>query len=198
MKKILVLCASLLVFSGCMTTSVKSDVRPERAVFLDASKLGGGKKIYLSVKNTSKCGADIASMASGKLASKGYEITHDAAAADFVVQAQVLYCDHKRENNKIGGALLGAGAALGIASHNHAGGWAKVGWSALGAIIGGGLAHLGEDDTWDLQVALHITPKGEQPQDTTIFARASKMNLSGNEASNVLENDIANQIAEIF
>ena len=194
MKKILALCAFALIFCGCMTTKPEASTQISNAVFLEED----GKRIFISTSNVSNCGVHLKSNVAGQLEAKGYKITENKEEADIVLQAQVLHCDHKRENNKIATGLLGTGAALGIASHNNAGGWAKVGWSALGAAIGAGAGHLIEDETWDLQVGLKITSKHDAPQQTTIFAKVSKMALSGADAATVLENRVADQIAKIF
>lgn len=142
-----------------MTTQMQTEIRPSKAVFLDPEFVKPGKKVFVSTKS-SGCAYKLDSLLSSELASKGYEIAENSADVDVVVQTQVLFCDHKRENNKVVGGVFGAGTALAISDHNHAGGWAKVGWSALGAAVGASLAHLSEDETWDLQ----ITPKG-QPRD---------------------------------
>lgn len=94
--------------------------------------------------------------------------------------------------------FLGAGTALAISAHNHSSGWAKVGWSLLGVAVGASIAHLSEDETWDLQVAVNITPKGHAGQESTIEAKASKMSLSGDDAALVLEREIAKQIVQMF
>lgn len=198
MKKLLFLLCFCLFFTGCLTTTTQTKVQPSKAIFLDATKLGAGKKIWLGLKNETACAADLQSLVTGMLTSKGYEITRDAKEADFTLQAQVLFCDHSRENNKVGAGIIGAGTAAAIASYNHAGGWATVGWAALGALAAGTMAHLSEDDTWDLQVSVRVTPKDDTPQETTIFAKASKMNLSGDEAGRALENQVARQIAQMF
>ena len=195
MKKTLLVLALALFFSGCMTTQTQTQVHPSKAVFLDPTK--PGKKVFISAKS-SGCAYELGSLISSELASKGYEIAKNSADADVVVQTQVLFCDHKRENNKVIGGVLGAGAALAISAHNHSSGWGKVGWSALGAAVGASLAHLSEDETWDLQVAVKITPIGHESQEITIEAKASKMSLSGDDAALVLERQIAKQIGQMF
>lgn len=194
MKKSLLICTAVLAFSGCMTTTADVSARQSNAVFFEPK----GKSVYISTKNTSHCAIHLKSNVASLLEQKGYKITENKEKADITLQAQVLHCDHKRENNKVMGALAGAGVALGISSHNHSGGWAKVGWSALGAAIGGTAAHLIEDETWDLQVDVRISPKGGKAQTTTIFAKASKMNLSGEQAAVILEEEAATQIAKNF
>lgn len=197
MKKIFLVLALALFFGGCMSVNTQSSVRPSKAVFLDPELVKPGKKVFVSAKNAN-CAYELGSLLSSALSSKGYEIVENSANADIVVQTQVLFCDHKRENNKVIGGVLGAGTALGIAAHNHAGGWAKVGWSALGAAVGASLAHLSEDETWDLQVGLKITPKGHESQETTIEAKASKMSVSGDDAGAILEREVAKQIGQMF
>lgn len=119
-------------------------------------------------------------------------------SACMTTQTQVVFCDYKRENNKVIGGVLGAGIALVIATHNYSSGWGKVGWSALGATVGASLAHLSEDETWDLQVAVKITLVADESQEITIEAKASKMSLNGDDAALVLERQIAKQIGQMF
>lgn len=197
MKKVFLLLALALLFSGCMTTQMQTSVRPSKAIFLDPELVKPGKKVFISAKS-SGCAYELDSLLSSELASKGYEIAENLADADVVVQTQVLFCDHKRENNKVVGGVFGAGTALAISAHNHSSGWGKVGWSLLGATVGASLAHLSEDETWDLQVAVNITPKGHAGQESTLEAKASKMSLSGDDAALVLEREIAKQIAQMF
>ena len=194
MKKILAIFVFALVFCGCVSTKPAVSARQTNAIFLEKK----GKNIFVSTSNVSTCGIHLQSKISSLLEQKGYKITAGKNDADIVLQAQVLHCDHKRENNKVIGGLIGAGTALGIAAHNHAGGWAKVGWSTLGAAIGVSMAHLSEDETWDLQVGLKITSKHSASQETTIFAKVSKMALSGTDAAPVLEDQVAQQIAKIL
>lgn len=113
-------------------------------------------------------------------------------------QTQVVFCDYKRENNKVIGGVLGAEITLVIATYNYSSGWGKVGWSALGVAVVASLAHLSEDETWDLQVAVKITLVADESQEITIEAKASKMSLSGDDAAFVLERQIAKQIGQMF
>lgn len=197
MKKVFLAFAAVLLFSGCMSVNTQSSVRPTKAVFLDPEFVKPGKKVFVEAKSA-KCAYGLGSLIKSELSGKGYNVVADSTEADIRVQTQVLFCDHKRENNKVIGGVLGAGAALGIAAHNHAGGWAKVGWSALGAAVGASLAHLSEDETWDLQVAVKITPKGQNSEESTIEAKASKMSISGDDADAILEREVAKQIGQMF
>lgn len=83
-------------------------------------------------------------------------------------QTQVVFYDYKRENSKVIGGVLGAGIALAIATHNYSSGWGKIGWSVLGAAVGASLAHLSEDETLDLQVAVKITLVADESQEIII------------------------------
>ncbi|MDY4012184.1 MAG: hypothetical protein SOY61_00590 [Campylobacter sp.] len=64
--------------------------------------------------------------------------------------------------------------------------------------MGASLAHLSEDETWYLQVAVKITLVADESPEITIEAQASTMSLSGDDAALVLEIQIAKQIGQMF
>lgn len=204
------------------------------------------KIVYVAVRNTSGAQIDLQKSLESKLSQKGYKITQNPDEATFILQANILYCDIKQENNAKDAAVLGAAAGAGVGLYNHSSATGGVVGGLAGAAVGGLLGKLTEDKIFQMQVDINIRQKtngkvlasvsdqqragflnsfsgnvrntqgggqmqsniqsyGGQvyernyiQQQTSLFAEATKLNLTLQEAIPILEDKISHQISGIF
>ncbi|CAM2821846.1 complement resistance protein TraT [Helicobacter burdigaliensis] len=247
-----ILCA--LFLSGCVTTTMQTKATMSQSIFIDPVAKNK-QTIYIAMRNTSGQNINLLSKVLGNLQAKGYTIVDDPKMANFILQANVLYCNIKQENNATGAAVLGAGVGAGVGGYNHGSMTGTIAGGAIGALVGGIAGKLTEDTIYQMQVDINIRQKveggtintnasasrqatvtdgrragflnsfggdvrdtqgGGRLQDnrtnyneqiyttdysekqTTLFAEATKLNLTLEEAIPVLEDKIANQISGIF
>ncbi|WP_332444733.1 complement resistance protein TraT [Wolinella succinogenes] len=247
---------SLLFLAGCATTELQTKVKMTQSVFVDP--VAKDKRlIFVSMRNTSGQNINLESKIISNLQARGYTIVDDPEAATYILMANVLYCDRKREDNTTGGAAAGAVAGGAIAGYNSRSGsvGSTLGGAAAGALVGGILGKLTEDTIYQMQVdvmikqkakgavlatnaskagqasvrdgqsagftnsfggAIRDTEGGAKVADnrtnyssqqyeseyiekqTMLFAEATKMGLTLEEAIPTLEHQMANQISGIF
>lgn len=254
MKKLILGIFSVLLFSGCVTTSLQTKSKMAQSVFINPVNVTQ-KIVYVAVRNTSGQNINLQSKIEQYLQQKGYQITQNPDDATFILQANILYCDLKQENNAQDAAILGAAAGAGVGIYNHSSATGGVVGGLAGAAVGGLVGKLTEDKIFQMQVDINIRQKtdgkvwadngqsiGEAKvsdqrragflnsfggnvrntqgggsmqsniqsydnqsyernyiqQQTTIFAEATKLNLTLEEAIPVLEDKVSSQISGIF
>lgn len=218
MKKILLSSAILaaLLTTGCATFSLETNTKMTRSVFLNPVPKEQ-KTIYLIVKNTSDVngvGEKIKLLLVKNLQAKGYKIVNNIKNAHYILYVNILFANNIKEKNAGMATAFGAttGAVIG-ASGATAG---STGKDALaGAVIGGVIygvgAKLTEDETirivTDIQIKEKINPnatndlnneKDYRTYTTRVFSQATETHLKVKDALPILEEKMANSIANIF
>ncbi|MBX7491161.1 complement resistance protein TraT [Helicobacter turcicus] len=158
MKKLIIGIFSVLLFSGCVTTSLQTKVTMAQSVFIDPVN-ATQKIIYVAVRNTSGQNINLQSKIEQHLQQKGYQITQNPDNATFILQANILYCDVKQENNAQDAAILGAAAGAGVGIYNHSSATGGVVGGLAGAVVGGLAGKLTEDKIFQMQVDINIRQK---------------------------------------
>jgi hypothetical protein len=213
MKKIFLssLVAAGLLISGCATFSLETNEKMTQSIFLNPVPKEK-KIIYLVIKNTSDMpGVDekIKSILIKKLTEKGYKIVDNPKAAHYVLFVNVLFANNIKEKNA--GAAAGFGTAVGAASGAGAGGGRNaLAGAVIGGIVYGVGAKLTEDETIRIVTDVRIKEKindnatnldddkSYKTYETRIFTQATKTHLKVKDALPVLEEKMANSIANIF
>ena len=150
------------VFSGCATTELQTQSTMSRSVFLNPVKKSL-RIVYVDVKNTS--GQEMYTLLpliEKKLKARGYKLTDDPEIAQYVLLANVLFANDKKENNTAGGAASGAAAGAGVASYNNnsVGGTLLAG--AAAGLVGGLIAKTLEDTIYQMVVDINVREKSKQ------------------------------------
>lgn len=155
MKKIYLALAFMLFLSGCATTSLQTSVKMTNSLFL--LPVSQDKKIvFLNIKNTSGKTINIQDPLSESLAQKGYIITTDPAKATYILNANILYCDKKRENNAGTAGSVAGGIGASVGAYNTGSMTSTIGIGLLSAGIGALAGKLTEDVIWQMQVDIKI------------------------------------------
>ncbi len=244
----------ILAFGGCVTTTMQTKATMSQSIFIDPVAKSK-QTIFVAMRNTSGQEIDLESKILHKLQSKGYTIVDDPDNANFILQANVLYCDIKQENNAVGAGVLGGAVGAGVGGYNHHSTTGTVVGGLAGAAAGALLGKLTEDTIFQMQVDINVRQRVEggtlnevgtasgqssvrdgrragllnsfggnaastqgggklnanqiqttnqiytsnySEKSTTLFAEATKLNLTLQEAIPVLEDKISTQISGIF
>lgn len=173
--KILLLTLSMSVlFLGCATTELQTQAKMTQSVFLNPVKKSE-RIIYVDIKNTSGEEIDtLIPLVERKLQSKGYKLTDDPEMAKYILQANVLFANDKKENNAAGGAVVGGAVGGAVGGHNSDSTGTTVAVGAAGAVLGGLLAKWTEDTVFQMVVDVNIREKTDKEVYTT------KGNVNGN------------------
>jgi len=150
------------VFSGCATNELQTQSKMSRSVFLNPVKKSL-RIVYVDVKNTS--GQEMNSLLpllEQKIQSKGYKLTDDPEMAQYVLMANILFANDKKENNAAGGAVAGAATGAGIASYNNNGAGGTILAGAAAGLIGGLIAKSFEDTIYQMVVDVNVREKTKQ------------------------------------
>lgn len=203
----------LLVACGAATTSIaKKDLKVETkmssTIFLEPVS-PAEKTIYLQVRNTSdKPNLDLTGPLYSALTHKGYAITHEAKAAHYVLQVNVLQAgeidpDTRDEimgrgfGDAIVGGLAGAGIGSLVSGHSDA----VIAGALIGAAVGGIASAATKDVTYSVITDVQVTEKtasGSHKHQTRIASSANKVNLKFEQAEPELVEGLAHSIAGIF
>lgn len=150
------------LFTGCMTTQLQTQVKTSKSIFLNPVKKSE-RIVYVDIKNTSGQDLDnLMPIVEKKLQSRGYKLTEDPANAKYILLANVLFANDKKENNAAGGAVAGAALGGGVAGYNNNGAGGTILAGAAGAVVGGLLAKLTEDTIYQMVVDVSIREKTDQ------------------------------------
>ena len=145
-----------LYLVACATSELVVKSKITKSVFINPVKKEL-RTVFVSVRNTSGADIDLDYKINKKLIKNGYKIVDDPDMAQYILMANVLYADKRRENNTAGGAVLGGAAGGGIASYNSGGSATQSAGGALaGALLGGLIGSWTEDTIWQMQVDILI------------------------------------------
>lgn len=253
MKKLIFGILGIVLLSGCVTTTLQTKATMSRSVFIEPVN-PTQKIVYVAIRNTSGQEIHLQHNIEARLLQKGYQITQNPDEATFILQANILYCNLKQENNAQDAAVLGGVTGAGIGLYNHSSATGGVVGGLAGAAVGGLLGKLTEDKIFQMQVDINIRQKKQEvlannaqivgqssvsneqragflnsfggnvrdtqgggrlydnthnyqhqsytrdyvEHQTTLFAEATKLNLTLEEAIPILENKISSQISGIF
>lgn len=154
--------ASVLVstlLTGCMTTQLQTQVKTTKTIFLNPVKKSQ-RIVYVDIKNTSGADIDVLMpLIERKLQARGYKLTDDPDNAKYVLLANVLFANDKKENNAAGGAVAGAAIGGSVAGYNNNGAGGMVLAGVAGAAIGGLLSSMTEDTIYQMVVDVSIREK---------------------------------------
>ncbi len=246
--------ACMLMFSGCGTSALQTKVKMTQSIFLDPVARDK-RTIFVAMRNTSGQNIYLEGRILESLRSKGYMIVDDPEMATYILMANVLYCDVKREENASGAAAAGAMTGTSIGAYNGNSMTTTIGSGVAGALVGGLIGKMTEDTIYQMQVDILVkqrmqgkvvassgnvsgqasvtdgtragfmnsfggpvrdTQGGAKVRDnranyatqsyesdyvekqTMLFAEATKMGLTLEEAIPALESQITNQISGIF
>lgn len=195
-----VVVASAILFSGCATTQLKTNIKSTKTIFL--TPVAKEKKVvWLEAKNTSASKMDLEPKLESALIAKGVTIVDDPQKANYTLQVNSLFADNLKEAIKLKESLA-IGTAVGVGSVA----WGNNGRDAIligvaTAIAAGTIGKMLEDETYRGVLDVRIVEKvgqEEREHTTRVLTEAVKMGLSLDEAIPVLEQKTATQIAEIF
>lgn len=203
---IALLCAFAFSFSACASSNknYKSNSVMSRTIFAEPVA-PENQSIFIALRNTSGKELDLQNAVVQDLRARGYQISTDPQKAEFVLQANVLYCDEQEKSNTTTGAaigaasggVIGAGAGQVMKGNKSATMDGAVAGAAVGAVLGGLGGFFNSTKTYELRVDIRVRQKGQKEQTTTITANASGMsNLE--EAIPELRAQFAKQVAGIF
>jgi outer membrane lipoprotein SlyB len=209
-----VMTSLMLVACGAATTSIaKKDLKVEtkmsNTIFLEP--IGPeDKTVYLQVRNTSaKPNLDLTGPLYSALINKGYEVTHKASDAHYVLQVNVLQAgelDAATRDEIVGrgfgdaivGGLVGAGVGGLVSGHSDA----VLAGALVGAALGGLANATTQDVSYSVITDIQITEKRSngktQVHTTRIASTANKVNLKFEQAEPELVEGLARSIAGIF
>ena len=145
----------LILFSGCLTQTLQTKSTMAQSLFVDPVS-PAKRVVFIAVRNTSGHVVNLQSKLESQLMQKGYSITQDPEEATFIIQANILHCDIKQENNAADAAIVGAGAGAGVGAYNHSSATATVIGGVAGAAIGGLFGKLTEGTIFQMQVDINI------------------------------------------
>eukprot|EP01029_Cantina_marsupialis_P005646 TRINITY_DN16167_c0_g1_i1.p1 TRINITY_DN16167_c0_g1~~TRINITY_DN16167_c0_g1_i1.p1 ORF type:complete len:263 (+),score=65.21 TRINITY_DN16167_c0_g1_i1:56-844(+) len=170
-KKIVSLVAATAVlgtlFTGCATTELQTQAKMTSSIFLNPVKKSL-RVAYVDIRNTS--GQDLPNLQpliENKLASRGYKLTDDPDKARYVLMANVLFANDKKENNSLGGAAAGAAVGAGVAGYNGSGAGGGIAAGLAAGLVGGLLAKATEDTIYQMVVDINVREKTDQKVKTT-------------------------------
>lgn len=160
MKTIWIPLVCVLAFSGCLTTSLETKATMSQSIFIDPVTKSK-QTIFVAMRNTSGQNIDLESKILHKLKDKGYTIVEDPELANFILQANVLYCNIKQESNATGAGIIGGIAGAGIGGYNHHSATGTVVGGLAGVAAGAILGKLTEDTILQMQVDINIRQRIE-------------------------------------
>ncbi|TLD89268.1 complement resistance protein TraT [Helicobacter sp. MIT 05-5294] len=165
----------ILALSGCVTTNLETKATMSQSIFIDPVAKSK-QTIFVALRNTSGQEIDLESKILRKLQSKGYTIVEDPEVATFILQANVLYCDTKKENNAVGAGVVGGAVGAGVGGYNHHSTTGTVVGGLAGAAAGAILGKLTEDTIFQMQVDINVRQRiegGTYNYNSTVSGQAS-------------------------
>lgn len=204
----------MLVACSAGTTAVaKRDLKVEtkmsNTIFLDP--IGPADKIiYLQVRNTSdKPNLDLTGPLYSALVNKGYQVSHQADAAHYILQVNVLQAgelDPETRDALVGrgfgdaavGALAGAGIGSLVGGHSDAVIVGALAGAALGGLASANIKDVSYSVITDVQVTEKRKNGSQETHQTRIASTANKVNLKFSQAEPELVEGLARSIAGIF
>lgn len=160
MKAIWIPIVCALALSGCVTTNLQTKATMSQSIFIDPVAKSK-QTIFVALRNTSGQEINLESKILQKLQSKGYIVVDDPEKANFILQANVLYCDIKQENNAVGAGVLGGAVGAGVGGYNHHSATGTVVGGLAGAAAGAILGKLTEDTIFQMQVDINVRQRIE-------------------------------------
>ncbi len=209
-KKIFNAVAIAILFSGCGTLFLETNVKMTKCVWLKPAEKEK-KSIYVSLKNISQENLEILPILKSKLEAKNYVFVESSTNADYVLMINILFANNLKEayaiKNAAGvGITTGIIAAVGSSSTRDS---LLVG--ATAALATGLVTKALEDETYRAVVDVTVEEKREEAglsseimgqgyktHQTRVLAEAVKTHLKLDEALPVLSDKIATQISNIF
>ena len=144
------------VFTGCATTELQTQSKMSRSIFLNPVKKSL-RVVYVDVKNTSGQELDnLLPLIEQKLQSRGYKLTDDPEQARYVLMANVLFANDKKENNAMNGAVAAGATGAAVGGYNSGGAGNTVAAGLAGALIGGLIGKLTEDTIFQMVVDINV------------------------------------------
>jgi hypothetical protein len=186
---------------GCVR-DVK-DVRMSKSIFLKSPR---GAKVYVDVRNTGQAvNFPLEPKIMEILKNKGYEIITKADDADIIFRANIRYSGLAKDVNTGGGAAFGAGVGAlgGIAVANNSSNQNQAAGAAAGVVVGALVGYAMEEaiakSTFISIIDVLIEEKNNPfPHTTSYVATVREQGLEMQQAVNMMVDQIAVQIANIF
>lgn len=154
----LALSAVLVLMSGCATSQLQTSARMSQSVFVNPVAKEK-RTIFISMKNTSGADIMLEPRVAQTLINKGYTVVDDPEQATYVLMANVLYCNLKKENNVGSGAMMGG--AAGAIANSGSNGRSMLAAGVAGAVVGGLIGKATEDSIFQMQVDIVIREKAK-------------------------------------
>lgn len=203
--KILSIALTLTGCSGAYTRMAKSDMdiktNMTKTIWLTPTN-PEDTKIFIQSRNTSdnQSFSDLDRYIKFALESKGYQITKNPKQADFVLQTNVLKAI--LYNNSINEGKATNDATIAAATTGLLVGRKNNTLTTALASAGAGLATMyfdakTKDASYIVQVDIRIM-EGSKPHTTVLNVEASQVNLTVEEASAKLKENIANSLSGLF
>lgn len=158
MKKLIFGILGIFLLSGCVTTNMETKSTMSQSVFIEPVD-AAQKVVYVAVRNTSGQNINLQSKIESRLQQKGYRIAQNPSDATFILQANILSCNIKQENNAKDAVVAGAAAGAGIGAYNHSSATGTVVGGLAGAAVGGLIGKMTEDTVFQMQVDINIRQK---------------------------------------
>ncbi|RXJ67955.1 conjugal transfer protein TraT [Halarcobacter ebronensis] len=183
-KKIVSIVASAAIvgslLAGCATTELQTQAKMSSSIFLNPVKKSL-RIVYVDIRNTSGQELNnIQPLVEQKLKSRGYVLTEDPEQAKYILMANVLFANDKKENNAVGGAVAGAATGAGIGAYNGSGAGGSIAAGIAGGLIGGLIAKATEDTIYQMVVDINVREKTDQKVKTTTGGVKGQAKISDN------------------
>jgi len=155
------LAASLtaLVFTGCATTELQTQVKMTRSIFLNPVAKSK-RTVFVTVRNTSGQAVHLRQKLISQLRSKGYTVIDDPSMAKYVLMVNILFANNLKEANAAGAATAAgtAGAVAGSTVSGRNGLIVGLASAAIGGLIGKAT----EDEIFRMVVDVDLREKTNQ------------------------------------
>jgi len=185
-KKLYTTALTLLLFFGCGTTSLQTQVKQTRAVNIDKSI----KDISLDVISLPGSGGekiDLKNALIKELSKKGIKVSNNSSHK---LTVKILFINNLKEAGKIKNGI-GEGLRGGIGARASSSDSLIAGVTI--ALAGATIGKVMEDSIYKAVVEVNL-----DGQTTRILAEAKKMGLKADEALPILKEKIAKKIADMF
>lgn len=210
LKKLFNAAAIAILFSGCGTLLLETNVKMTKSVWLKPAEKEK-QSIYVSLKNISQENLEILPMLKSRLEEKNYVLVENSNGADYILMINILFANNLKEAYAIKNAA-GVGITTGIiaaASSSNTRDSLLIG--ATAALATGLVTKALEDKTYravvdvtveekreDAEALSEVMGQGYKTHQTRVLAEAVQTHLKLEEALPVLSDKVATQISNIF
>ena len=175
-----------VVFSGCATTQLQTHSKMSQSIFLNPVKKSL-RVVYVDIKNTSGEELDnLMPLIEKKLVSRGYKLTEDPEQAKYILMANVLFANDKKENNALGAGIAAGAIGAGASGYNNGGTGNGILAGAAAGAIGAVVGKMLEDTIFQMVVDINIREKTKQKVYTSKNSTSGQVSISDKKRAGLL------------